>query len=42
MLSYEVPLALSLMCVLLVVGTLNLETMTESQAHYWTFGRGWA
>ncbi len=35
MLSYEVPLALALMCVLLTVGTLNLETMTESQAHYW-------
>src|SRR4029077_9626851 len=35
MLSYEVPLALSLMAVLLYVGTLNLETMVESQAHYW-------
>ena len=35
MLSYEVPLALSLMCVLITVGTLNLETMTASQAHYW-------
>jgi NADH-quinone oxidoreductase subunit H len=35
MLSYEVPLALSLMCVLLTVGTLNLETMIASQAHYW-------
>jgi NADH-quinone oxidoreductase subunit H len=35
MLSYEVPLALSLMAVMLYVGTLNLETMTESQAGYW-------
>jgi NADH-quinone oxidoreductase subunit H len=34
MLSYEVPLALSLMAVLLTVGTLNLETMIESQASY--------
>ncbi|HUO07119.1 MAG TPA: NADH-quinone oxidoreductase subunit NuoH [Phycisphaerae bacterium] len=35
MLSYEVPLSLSLMAVLLYVGTLNLETMVEAQAHYW-------
>jgi NADH-quinone oxidoreductase subunit H len=34
MLSYEVPLALSLMAVLLTVGTLNLETMVESQVSY--------
>jgi NADH-quinone oxidoreductase subunit H len=34
MLSYEVPLALSLMAVLLTVGTLNLETMVESQTSY--------
>jgi NADH-quinone oxidoreductase subunit H len=34
MLSYEVPLALSLMAVLLAVGTLNLETMVESQTSY--------
>ena len=34
MLSYEVPLALSLMAVLLTVGTLNLETMIESQTGY--------
>ncbi len=34
MLSYEVPLALSLMAVLLTVGTLNLETMIESQVQY--------
>ncbi|MCL2647547.1 MAG: NADH-quinone oxidoreductase subunit NuoH [Phycisphaerales bacterium] len=38
MLSYEIPLALSLMAVLLYVGTLNLETMTESQVGYW---EGW-
>jgi NADH-quinone oxidoreductase subunit H len=35
MLSYEIPLALALMCVLLTVGTLNLETMTVSQVGYW-------
>jgi NADH-quinone oxidoreductase subunit H len=34
MLSYEIPLALSLMAVLLAVGTLNLETMVESQVSY--------
>ena len=35
MLSYEVPLSLSLMAVLLYIGTLNLETMVEAQAQYW-------
>jgi NADH-quinone oxidoreductase subunit H len=35
MLSYEIPLALSLMAVLLYVGTLNLETMVQSQVGYW-------
>ncbi|MGN6368264.1 MAG: NADH-quinone oxidoreductase subunit NuoH [Phycisphaerae bacterium] len=35
MLSYEVPLSLALMAVLLYVGTLNLEKMTEAQAQYW-------
>jgi NADH-quinone oxidoreductase subunit H len=34
MLSYEVPLALSLMAVLLTVGTLNLETVIDSQVQY--------
>ena len=34
MLSYEVPLALSLMTVLLTVGTLNLETVIQTQANY--------
>ena len=34
MLSYEVPLALSLMAVLLTVGSLNLEAMIESQTGY--------
>jgi NADH-quinone oxidoreductase subunit H len=34
MLSYEVPLALSLMAVLLTVGTLSLESMVESQVSY--------
>jgi NADH-quinone oxidoreductase subunit H len=34
MLSYEVPLALSLMAVLVTVGSLNLETVVESQADY--------
>jgi NADH-quinone oxidoreductase subunit H len=34
MLSYEVPLALSLMAVLLTVGSLSLETVVESQADY--------
>jgi len=38
MLSYEIPLALSLMAVLVVSGTLNLNNMVNSQAHY--FG-GW-
>jgi len=35
MLSYEVPLAISLMAVMLYVGTLNLETMVEGQVGYW-------
>jgi NADH-quinone oxidoreductase subunit H len=35
MLSYEVPLALSLMAVLVVVGTLNLEEVVLAQAGYW-------
>jgi NADH-quinone oxidoreductase subunit H len=35
MLSYEVPMSLAIMTVLLYVGTLNLETMVEYQAHYW-------
>src|SRR5204863_9622699 len=34
MLSYEIPLAISLMAVLLYVGTLNVETMVESQVSY--------
>jgi len=34
MLSYEVPLALSLMAVLLTVGSLNLESVVESQVDY--------
>jgi NADH-quinone oxidoreductase subunit H len=34
MLSYEIPLAISLMAVLLYVGTLNVETMIESQVSY--------
>jgi NADH-quinone oxidoreductase subunit H len=34
MLSYEVPLALSLMAVLLTVGSLSLEAVVESQADY--------
>ncbi|HEY4328160.1 MAG TPA: NADH-quinone oxidoreductase subunit NuoH [Phycisphaerae bacterium] len=34
MLSYEVPLALSLMAVLITVGTLNLETVIQSQTEY--------
>lgn len=34
MLSYEVPLALSLMAVLLTVGSLNLNTIVESQVGY--------
>ncbi len=34
MLSYEIPLALALMAVLLTVGSLNLETIIESQVSY--------
>jgi NADH-quinone oxidoreductase subunit H len=35
MLSYEVPMALSLMAVLVVMGTLNLEEVVMGQAGYW-------
>jgi NADH-quinone oxidoreductase subunit H len=35
MISYEIPLGLSLLCVVLMYGTLDLGIIVEKQAHYW-------
>ena len=35
MISYEIPLALAVLCIVVMFGTLNLETITEQQARYW-------
>src|SRR5689334_3128224 len=35
MISYEVPLGLSVLIISVMFGTLNLETIVEKQAHYW-------
>lgn len=35
MISYEIPLGLSVLCIVLLFGTLNLGTIVEGQAHYW-------
>jgi len=35
MISYEIPLGLSALAVLLMFGTLNLNEIVDKQAHYW-------
>jgi NADH-quinone oxidoreductase subunit H len=35
MISYEIPLGLSALTVLLMFGTLNLNVIVDKQAHYW-------
>jgi NADH-quinone oxidoreductase subunit H len=35
MISYEIPLGLSVLCVVLMFGTLDLNQIVEKQCHYW-------
>ncbi len=35
MISYEIPLGLCVLCIVLMFGTLDLNTIVENQAHYW-------
>lgn len=35
MISYEIPLGLAVLCIVLMFGTLDLETIVDQQAHYW-------
>ena len=35
MISYEIPLGLSVLCIVLMFGTLDLNAIVEGQAHYW-------
>jgi NADH-quinone oxidoreductase subunit H len=35
MISYEIPLGLAILCVLVVFGTLDLSRIVDLQAHYW-------
>src|SRR5205814_3816321 len=35
MISYEIPLGLALLCVVVVFGTLQLDQIVNLQAHYW-------
>ena len=35
MISYEIPLGLSVLCVALLFGTLELDELVAKQAHYW-------
>ena len=35
MISYEIPLGLAILCIVLIYGTLNLEDIVNKQAHYW-------
>jgi NADH-quinone oxidoreductase subunit H len=35
MISYEIPMGLAVLCIVLMFGTLNLETIVDQQAHYW-------
>jgi NADH-quinone oxidoreductase subunit H len=35
MISYEIPLGLSVLCIVLMFGTLDLNVIVEQQAHYW-------
>jgi NADH-quinone oxidoreductase subunit H len=38
MISYEIPLGLAVLAIVVMFGTLNLETIVDQQAHYWA---GW-
>jgi NADH-quinone oxidoreductase subunit H len=35
MISYEIPMSLAVLCIVLMFGSLNLETIVDQQAHYW-------
>jgi NADH-quinone oxidoreductase subunit H len=35
MISYEIPLGLSILCIVLMFGTLDMGTIVNKQAHYW-------
>ena len=35
MISYEIPLGLAVLCIVVMYGTLNLESIVEQQARYW-------
>jgi NADH-quinone oxidoreductase subunit H len=35
MISYEIPLGLSVICIVLMYGTLDLNVLVEQQCHYW-------
>jgi NADH-quinone oxidoreductase subunit H len=35
MISYEIPLGLAVLCVVIIFGTLNLDVIVNKQAHYW-------
>jgi NADH-quinone oxidoreductase subunit H len=37
MISYEIPLGLSVLSVAVLYGTLDLNTMVDRQAHYWAY-----
>jgi len=38
MISYEIPLGLAVLCIVIMFGTLDLERIVDQQAHYWA---GW-
>ena len=38
MISYEIPMGLAVLCIVVMFGTLNLETIIDQQVHYWL---GW-
>lgn len=35
MISYEIPMGLAVLCIILMFGTLDLNEIVEKQAHYW-------
>jgi NADH-quinone oxidoreductase subunit H len=35
MISYEIPLGLSVLCIVLIYGSLSLDDIVNKQAHYW-------
>ncbi len=35
MISYEIPLGLAVLCIVVMYGTLDLNTLVEKQCHYW-------